>query len=394
MKKLLIVLVALFSVLCPTQAKLQMRKVYVDVYGTRMSVRVPVRSQFALPEDPATHMKETVAVFDKVFKRTLDDCTTLKVVRKLSDWTYLRMLDKVATIALGETDEATLLMAYLLTRSNYRMLLGTNEGRLQLLYNAKETLYGKPFFTIGGYNYYPYSSNGDSDIKTFHICDTNLSGDNPLSFLICEEQKLDYVPTEPRVFQNEKNPAMKMNVSVNKNLIDFYADYPSFEHSGNAMTRWAALANTPLDKRVSKQIYPALRKQLKGLNQRQALTYLLELMQTTLSYEYDDAVWGHDRAFYAEETLYYPYADSEDYAILFSRLVRDLLHLKTCLIYYAQPSGHLSVGVCLNEEVKGGYVFQDGKRFTICEPCHYIPEPGTVISAYQDVTPSNIIMLE
>lgn len=34
-------------------------------------------------------------------------------------------------------------------------------------------------------------------------------------------------------------------------------------------------------------------------------------------YEYDNKVWGHDRALFAEETLYYPYCDSEDRSIVF-----------------------------------------------------------------------------
>lgn len=34
-------------------------------------------------------------------------------------------------------------------------------------------------------------------------------------------------------------------------------------------------------------------------------------------YEYDDKVWGGDSAFFAEESLYYPYYDCEGRFILF-----------------------------------------------------------------------------
>lgn len=54
---------------------------------------------------------------------------------------------------------------------------------------------------------------------------------------------------------------------------------------------------------------------------------ILNWVQTGSEYEYDDKVWRHDRAFFAEETLYYPYCDCEDRSILFSRFVRDLLGL-------------------------------------------------------------------
>jgi hypothetical protein len=70
------------------------------------------------------------------------------------------------------------------------------------------------------------------------------------------------------------------------------------------------------------------REKLKGLSQKEAMERLLNWVQTAFVYEYDDKVWGDDRAFFPEETLYYPYCDCEDRSILLSRLVRDLLGLK------------------------------------------------------------------
>ena len=76
-------------------------------------------------------------------------------------------------------------------------------------------------------------------------------------------------------------------------------------------------------------------------------------------------MWGYDRAFFAEETLYYPYCDCEDRSILFTRLIRDLLGLKCILVYYP---GHLASGVHFTEDVKGDYISVDGERYTICDP--------------------------
>ena len=94
-------------------------------------------------------------------------------------------------------------------------------------------------------------------------------------------------------------------------------------------------------------------------------------MQTGLTYRTDNSVWGHDRVFFAEETLYYPYCDCEDRSILFSRLVRDLLGLDTALVYYP---GHLASAVAFGDDAEGDAMLIDGRRFIVCDPT-YIGAP-------------------
>jgi hypothetical protein len=40
-----------------------------------------------------------------------------------------------------------------------------------------------------------------------------------------------------------------------------------------------------------------------------AANMLLNWVQMGLTYAYDEKVWGHDRAFFAEESLFYPFCD-------------------------------------------------------------------------------------
>lgn len=75
-------------------------------------------------------------------------------------------------------------------------------------------------------------------------------------------------------------------------------------------------ANTPMSEDVKRQIYPDLKAAINGCDQLTAVNKLLNFVQTGFEYEYDDKVWGDDRAFFAEESLYYPYCDCEDRSIL------------------------------------------------------------------------------
>ena len=154
-------------------------------------------------------------------------------------------------------------------------------------------------------------------------------------------------------------------------LIEFYNTYPTSALDGNPMTRWAMYANTPLAQKTKDKLYPSLREYISKNDKLLAAEMLLNWVQTGFVYEYDDKVWGHDRAFFAEETLYYPYCDCEDRSILFSRLIRDLLGLDVALIYYP---GHLATAVCFDSDVSGDIMLINNRKFVVCDPT-YIGAP-------------------
>lgn len=137
------------------------------------------------------------------------------------------------------------------------------------------------------------------------------------------------------------------------------------------MTRWAIYAQTPIDNLSRDQLYPSLKAAIKDKSQVEAVSILLNFVQTAFQYEYDDKVWGHDRAFFAEETLNYPYCDCEDRSILFSHLVRELVGLDVLLLYYPN---HLCTAVKFTEQVTGDYLTVSSGKYYICDPT-YIGAP-------------------
>ena len=133
------------------------------------------------------------------------------------------------------------------------------------------------------------------------------------------------------------------------------------------MTRWAMYANTPLDSSIKQKLYPALAEAMDGKSYPEAADILLDFVQSAFVYEYDDKVWGGDRALFAEESLFYPYCDCEDRSILYSRLVRDLLGLDVILVYYP---GHLATAVKFDEPLKGDYIQLGSDKYLVCDPTY------------------------
>lgn len=101
-------------------------------------------------------------------------------------------------------------------------------------------------------------------------------------------------------------------------------------------------------------------------------------------------VGGEIVFFFADETLYYPSCDCEDRAILFTRLIRDLLGLKTALIYYP---GHLASAVCFTENVAGDYLLLEDNRYLICDPT-YINAPVGKTMPDMDNKKAKVILLD
>lgn len=297
------------------------------------------------------------------------DCLAIRDKRRLSDWAYLMMLDKVASEAYpGNSNEAQVLLAYLYLQSGYKMRLASDGTNLYMLFASKHMIFNKASFAVDGDKYY-----GLHEIPArLQICQTSFPKEKSLSLLVTSNQILDIDAATSRSISSEKYPDFKFDVSVNKNLLDFYSSYPTSSLNGLMITRWAMYANTPMDTEVSSSLYPALSELLKGKTELEATNILLNALQTGLTYEYDDKVWGGDRAFFAEETLYYPYCDCEDRSILLTRLVRDLLDLNCLLVYYP---GHLAAAIEYSDSsVSGDYIMLDGHKYVIADPT-YINAP-------------------
>lgn len=355
--------------------------------GTECSVRFPTKLDIDLDVCDNQHIAES---WKKLSTDQLDnairDFLEIRIRMQLCDWAYLNLIDTFAKNHFGKGNLATLTTAYIYSQSGYQMRLGRNGNKLYLLFGSKHGIYDKRYFLIDGINYYSL----DNDTQKMEVCDFAFPKEQSLSLYIPQSPLFTYQPTPIRNLSSDRYKDMTLSVQVNKNLIDFYNTYPTSEVNGNFMTRWAMYANTPMEQDVQKQLYPILQEKIAGLNEHDAVNKLLNWVQTAFVYEYDDKVWGHDRAFFAEETLFYPYCDCEDRAILFTRLVRDLLGLKCILIYYP---GHLASAVCFNQQVTGDHILLNGSKFVVCDPT-YIGAPVGLTMPNMDNQSANVIILE
>ena len=84
-----------------------------QLYGTDFRVRFSKEERFTLKSC------KNVAIADAwenlsgtAYNNTIRDCIEIRIQRQLSDWAYLKLLNKMAEACLGKSNEATLLMAF------------------------------------------------------------------------------------------------------------------------------------------------------------------------------------------------------------------------------------------------------------------------------------------
>jgi len=372
----------------PEVSSLSMSYNSFSFYGTSVRVRVNKSLNFRVMGVDEGKVADALVILGKEdFDNTIRDCLEIRYELQLSDWAYLLMLRQMAEQIYGEeTNEATLLTAYVFMQSGYKVRLASDKYRLYMLWASKHHIYGKNYYELNGDRYYSL----EKLPMTMHICNVSFPKEKSLSLLIPSEQLFNENYTETRTVHASKYPDVSISFQSNKNLMDFYNSYPSSKLGDDVMSRWAMYANTPLQSKMKEQIYPALQQAIQDCSEEEAVEKLLNLVQTGFVYEYDDRVWGEDRVFFAEESLFYPFCDCEDRSILFTRLVRDLCGLKCVLVYYP---GHLAAGVSFSNHVQGDYINLDGKYYTIADPT-FIGAPVGRTMTGMDNTSAIVILLD
>ena len=111
------------------------------------------------------------------------------------------------------------------------------------------------------------------------------------------------MPAPPLFAQNPAAPAVRnfdgvvsTTVTVNRNLMDFYTNYPP--------CHWSVYAATALTAPVCGQLYPPLRAAVAGKGEREAAELLLHYLHRAFPYKTDEAQFGIERTLFAEEMYY------------------------------------------------------------------------------------------
>ncbi len=330
-------------------------------YGTTCTIGLEDRHRFSLASVDKNKVADAWKFLSSdAYLSVISECLAWRDRLRLCDWGYVRFLEQMTTafFPADKLNEARLLQMYILTQSGYKVRIASTDDRLVLLLPSKDNIYEYCYLNIGGCKYYVV----DQTLKqrTFYIFDREFPKEQFFSLQISQEPQFSMQASEARQLTARRYPEVSASVSTNRNLIDFYNDYPLSD-------AWNYYVQASLSTPVKEQLYPVLQKAITGKDKATAANILINWVQTAFAYKTDDKQFGQERPFFADETLYYPYSDCEDRAILYSVLVRDLLGLDVVLLYYPK---HLATAVCFGNDTQGDHLMIDGRKYIVCDPTY------------------------
>lgn len=291
------------------------------------------------------------------YKPLIANCQQAQKDFRLNDWGVFLFVKTAAEALCNDENSCIVMQQFLLNELGYRAKMARRGDRNQLLlFVATDCMvYGHPYFTKEGLNY--YNING-TEACTFYMCNQDSKkAKTPVAM------RLNNVPALNNgvVSRQRTNKAGNVSVSVNvpKALMDFYASMPQCDYG--------VYAKAPVVGSLAQEVLGTLRPLVQGKSEVDAANLLLNFVQTGFKYATDEEQFGFEKPFFVEELFYYPACDCEDRSVLFGWLVRELLGLD--VVYLDYPN-HIATAVQFKGDVKGDFLTVDGKRYTVCDPTY------------------------
>ncbi len=343
-----------------------------DYYGTRCGINIDESHKFTLGSTKERDVaKAWKTLSDDKYNDIINEALSWRTALELSDWGYVTFLREFAQAYFGAAApaEAIVTQMYILSQSGYDARIARSNDNLYILLPIQAQVYDYPYLSIDGTNYFVIEDEGSN--SSFAVFDNKFPQSQSVSLVIEQEPKLDVKATSPRSLVANLYPETAVSIAINRNLIDFYNDYPRNNN-------WNIYAQASLSQRTKDMLYPTLKKSIAGKSNIQAVNIILNFVQTAFEYQTDDEQFGVERPLFAEETLFYPYCDCEDRSILFATIVGDLLSLDVVLLHYPE---HLATAVAIGDNVSGDYVTLNGEKYLVCDPTYIGAKAGIAMPA-------------
>lgn len=298
------------------------------------------------------------------YKEMMQACHEMQEISAFNDWaTYQLVLEFARRTYTNLYNEQAVMSVFLLNQLGKEAKVGFDDTHLFCLLAVDQQLYGVSYADISNHRYYIFDT------------DPNYSSIKPRPFRTYDipfpkkTKKLDMNIRHP--LKTVSNSMPNNVIQFNKNMIDLFKTYPQVDIE--------VYANAQPSEEFCASVNHVIKPHIENLTPYKAVSYLLNYVQYNFKYATDDNQFGYEKPFFCEENFYYPQNDCEDRSVLFSFLIRYLLHMDVVLIDYP---GHIATAVHFDEDVPGSSVIHNGKRYVICDPTYIGASVGVEMSGF------------
>ena len=343
------------------------KEVRVDFYRNVFQTTVHASVLIGLAKQPTG--EEIKANFAKVnqsnYQPLIGSLLSYKEKYKLNDWLYYQLVRRVAQqISPKEENYAryTFYKWFMLAQSGYDARLALSQNRIIFYVYNNEDISDIPFFIVNGkqyacLNYHDYAK-----------ADLNAEPPMPVALPIAAAQKPfsykvtlmpDFKPgneIEKKLAFTYEHKKYHFSVKLNADMEKAFANYPGVSFD--------TYFNIPMSKEAYGSLIPLLKTNVKGMDQKKGVDYLMRFTRYAFLYENDQENFGREKRMSPEETLLSSRSDCDDRAALFYYLVKEIYNLPMIALLY--PT-HITMAVGFSTPV-GEPILYKGKYYSLCEP--------------------------
>lgn len=342
---------------------------YIDFYGDK--VHTPSMNDLqVLIGQPLTHtaIEQFYSSLSLLpFGYLVENLLAFKKEKQLDDWLFYQLIRTAAESISPKKENYhryTLYKWFLLNQTGYSAVTRLRNDTLLLYVQSNENVYDIPSMLYNQeqyicLNYHDYGSN--IDFKQGRFQDIKVVAQNIATkgFSYKINRMPDFNPesyeVKPIQFAyGQRNYEFK--VKVNKSINKLFNNYPSVEY--------AMQFTAPLSNATYQSLIPALKQTVSKMNQKKGVDYLMHLTRSSFAFENDASLYGKDKRFSPEQTLFSEYSDCEDRAAFFFYLVKEIYNLPMIVLSYPQ---HVTVAIQFDSP-QGNPIVYKGNQYSVCEP--------------------------
>jgi hypothetical protein len=337
-------------------------ELYNKTFNFYVDSSIVLRDSVKLSED---YIHRSYSILDNSnYQSVLDSLIYYKEKHDLNDWLYYQLIRKAAEMISPKQanyERYTFYKWFLMVKSGYDARLTIANNRIIFYVYNNEDIADIPFMMFKNkkymcLNYHDYNHANLNDVPPYDMIGIPEA---KKAFSYKVTRMPDFKPEnykEKRVAFNYKHRAYHFIIKLNPEVDAIFKNYPGVD--------FESYFNIPLTKETYSSLIPLLRKNVKGMEQRKGVDYLMKFTRYAFLYQDDKDNFGKEKRLSPEETLYSRYSDCDDRAALFFFLVKEIYNLPMIALLY--PT-HITMAVQFDKPV-GDPILYNGKVYSICEP--------------------------
>ncbi len=288
-----------------------------------------------------------------------------KIQYRLDDWLYYQLIRKTAqqvSPKAANYHRYTLYKWYLLTGSGYDALLSIKADRILFYVQTDENIYnipgrlrnGKQYICLNYHDYGVINFERELFAEVALPVPGAVKGFSYKVMHLPDFKKTDYQEKDISFNYNEQDYHFKLR--LNPQIKTIFANYPVVDYE--------SYFNIPLSQETYSSLIPLLKKNIKGMSQKNGVDFLMRFTRYAFLFEPDSRQFGNEKRLSPEQTLLYEQSDCDDRAALFFYLVKEIYNLPMLVLAFPE---HVTIAVKFDKPV-GTPIMYKGEKYSVCEP--------------------------